>query len=57
MIIEHTYDDRRICRNCSYLKLDADGWMGECQCKDNRVKARYRCVTDRKCTYKRMVIQ
>lgn len=54
MIVEHTYDDRKICNNCSYLKLDDDGWTGLCECKDNRVKDKKRHVTDRKCVYKRL---
>lgn len=54
MIIEHTYDNRKICNGCAYLKLVEDGWTGECQCKDSRIRDKRRHVTDRKCTYKRI---
>jgi len=56
VIAEHTYDNRRICNGCSYLAMNEDGWTGLCECKENRVKDKHRCVTDRKCTYKRMII-
>lgn len=56
MIIEYTYDNRKICNGCSFLNLDVDDRMvGTCECKESRVKDRRRLVTDRKCKHKILV--
>lgn len=52
MIVEHTYDNSKICYGCTHLKLDETGWTGLCECKDNKVKNRRRDVTDHKCSHK-----
>lgn len=54
MIIEHTYDNRKICNHCFWLKMK-DDCFGICECPDNRVKNRERFVTDKKCSRKKTI--
>ena len=56
MIVEHTYDNRKICYGCTWLVLDKDGMSGRCECKDNRIRERQRHITDRRCVLKRLVV-
>jgi hypothetical protein len=51
LIIEYTYDNRKICYKCKWLKM-VDDWFGDCTCPNNRVKNRHREITDRKCSFK-----
>jgi hypothetical protein len=56
MIYEFTYNTRKICWKCIYLKLK-DDWFGECICKDNKIKNRHRSVTDKACSYKKLGVE
>lgn len=51
MIIEHTYDNNKICYQCKWLKIQEE-WYGVCECPHNRVKNRNRSFTDKKCSWK-----
>ena len=58
MIIETTYnarDLRKKCFNCEYLKIEdeSQGWNGVCVCEENKVKHRYRSITDKACSLKK----
>lgn len=57
MIVEVTYsqeDLRKRCFECMWLNKK-DDFNGECVCTYNKVKNRYRSVTDRACSYKNFV--
>jgi hypothetical protein len=58
MVIEVTYgakELRKKCFNCEYLKIEDEshGFDGVCICKENKVKHRYRSITDKACVFKR----
>ena len=59
MIIEYTYDEHTLlntrCYKCEYLRLDEHSQIcGDCTCKENKVKNRFRSVTDRCCSWKKL---
>jgi hypothetical protein len=53
MIVEHTYDNRKICYGCKFLKLENSTELtGLCTCPDNKIRVRNRSITDKKCAFK-----
>jgi hypothetical protein len=61
MITEITYsssDLRKRCYNCFYLQLiENNDIIGECKCRDNKIKYRNRTVLDRKCLWKKEKVE
>lgn len=56
MIIEYSYSEYDLikkCYNCDHLKLDSSRLYGNCMCDKNKIKNRFRCVTDKACSFKR----
>jgi len=45
-------DLARRCYGCANLELTYADVYGECKCKKNKVKNRYRSATDKACAYK-----
>lgn len=55
MITTITYsqsDLRKRCHGCKWLQLEDNEVYGECTCKHNRIKNRFRSITDHKCSWK-----
>lgn len=42
------------CAGCIWLKLEMDGFHGQCTCKEVRLSYRRRKVTDKACSYKKV---
>ena len=52
-VYEFIYNNKKICNQCRYLKLDKDSmWEGFCICTTNKIRDRRRNVTDKCCSSK-----
>ena len=57
MITDYQYDLHTLltkkCFRCKYLTIIQDSKVyGNCTCKTNKIKNKFRCVTDNRCAYK-----
>lgn len=49
MIIEHTYDNRKVCHGCDYFELNKLNEPGFCTCTTNKIRNHVRWATQGKC--------
>lgn len=51
MILEHTYDNRKICYGCKFFEPSENQVEGNCACTHNRIRDHFRWATDKKCSW------
>ena len=59
MIVEYAWSNKELiqkkCFQCDWLKMHSgDDWYGICECPDTKVQVRQRCITDKKCSKKKI---